>query len=143
MSKLINKNGQVAVLYSRDYGEGWSTEVENSLKKFFMFDAGLVQLVRDKSTIVELQAYLEQKSICIAPYNDEGLVPLVRDKSNTTELLAQLEQKGVCIVSYNIHYSWENIGIRWVDQGVRFRIEEYDGKEYFVFPEQDTAWYVA
>jgi len=57
MNKLI-RDGQVAVIYSSDYGAGWSTWSPNYPE--LAFDAGIAQLIEEQK-FDQLETYLALK----------------------------------------------------------------------------------
>ena len=59
MNKLV-RNGQVAVLYSPDYGAGWSTWANQDVRKDVLFDPGAVELVEQEKW-EELEVYITLK----------------------------------------------------------------------------------
>ena len=59
MNKLV-RDGKVAVLYSPDYGAGWSTWAGTDIREAVMFDPAMVELV-EKEKWEELQVYVKLK----------------------------------------------------------------------------------
>lgn len=59
MNKVI-RNGLVAVLYSPNYGAGWSTWADESIRKDIVFDPALVELV-EQERWEELKAFVALK----------------------------------------------------------------------------------
>lgn len=63
----VIRNGQVAVLYSPEFGAGWSSwDRENS--DFLLFDSGLVTLAEKGANQDEVEAYLKTKLGDRVPY---------------------------------------------------------------------------
>jgi hypothetical protein len=59
MNKLV-RDGQVAVLYSPDYGAGWSTWASSEIREAVMFDPAMVELVEQEKW-EELEVYVTLK----------------------------------------------------------------------------------
>jgi hypothetical protein len=59
MNKLV-RNGQVAVLFSPDYGAGWSTWADREIREAVLFDPAMVELVEQKKW-PELEVYVTLK----------------------------------------------------------------------------------
>lgn len=100
MDKLI-RNGQVAVIYSPDYGVGWySRHGEQDL----LFNPDIVGWIETKQ-LDKIKTYL------ILKYPDQYIGDL------------------------------EDLTIRWLPEGTRFIIDEYDGAES-IKTESETNWLV-
>ena len=59
MNKLV-RDGRVAVLYSPDYGAGWSTWAPAEIREAVLFDPAMVELV-EQEKLEELQVYVTLK----------------------------------------------------------------------------------
>lgn len=59
MNKVV-RDGQVAVLYSPDYGAGWSTWAAQDIREAVLFDPAMVELVEAENW-EELQVYVTLK----------------------------------------------------------------------------------
>ena len=59
MNKLV-RDGRVAVLYSPDYGAGWSTWASQDIREAVMFDPAIVELV-EQEKLEELEVYVTLK----------------------------------------------------------------------------------
>jgi hypothetical protein len=59
MNKLV-RDGRVAVLYSPDYGAGWSTWASAEIREAVLFDPAMVELVEQQKW-EELQVYVTLK----------------------------------------------------------------------------------
>lgn len=58
VTKVV-RNGKVAVLYSPDYGAGWSTWTSEHAE-FALFDSGLVWLAESKATQKDVDKYIKE-----------------------------------------------------------------------------------
>lgn len=99
MEKLINKNGEVAVLYSPGYGAGWVT-----------WNVGYPQMVFEREMV---EAVLESERLCLG------------DEEKIEKLLPVAERlfPGACLGGIN------RLSVDWVRQGSVFKISEFDGFE--------------
>lgn len=106
MNKLV-RNGRVAVIISINYGSGWFSEHGDER---LLFDPVIATELADKEEgwTDRLRTYL------ISEYLDNKSP---EEASNYDYVIARMAMNPT---SY---------GVRWVDQGVFFRIEEYDGRE--------------
>jgi hypothetical protein len=112
MDKVI-RDGEVAVLYSPDFGAGWYTC--NTEHPAMLYDPTLVKWVMDGK-----------------PYGQKPSgVEWVR-------LVTTLEEKYPgCYLG-----GLRDLEIRWVPVGTRFYVDEYDGNETVVL-DQEHEWMVA
>ena len=112
------KNGKTAVLYSPGYGAGWSTWGEKELA----YDRRVVEF------------WLEHKD------DKEFMNNISRtfdsDESRATEDIFQ--KWGYDHVYFG---GFKNIVLEWVEKGVPFKINEYDGWESIEFCD-DVDWTV-
>lgn len=112
MDKVI-RDGEVAVLYSPDFGAGWYTW--NTEHPAMLYDPTLVKWVMDGK-----------------PYGQK------RSGVEWVRLVATLEEKYPrCYLG-----GLRDLEIRWVPVGTRFYVDEYDGSETVVL-EKDVEWQVA
>ena len=112
MDKVI-RDGEVAVLYSPDFGAGWYTW--NTEHPAMLYDPTLVKWVMDGK-----------------PY---GQKPSGVDWVRLVETLK--EKYPGCYLG-----GLRDLQIRWVPVGTRFYVDEYDGNETVVL-EKDVEWQVA
>ena len=98
----VIKDGKVAVLISTGYGAGWSTWEYVIDREILIFHPKLVELVESGQHTVDT-------------------VP-----SALKEILGEENENQVYLGGV------EYLEIVWVPQGIKFRIEEYDGKEYII-----------
>lgn len=61
MTKKHVVDGKVAVLISPGFGAGWSTWAPPGLEEEFLFDPGLVELLLNKATSIQLRSYAEKR----------------------------------------------------------------------------------
>ena len=61
MTKKHVVDGNVAVLISPGSGAGWSTWAPSHLEEAFLFDPGLVELVLNKATSIQLRNYAKKR----------------------------------------------------------------------------------
>jgi hypothetical protein len=59
MNRIV-RDGMVAVLYSPDYGAGWSTWASAEIRESVLFDPGAVELVEQEKW-QELEMYIKLK----------------------------------------------------------------------------------
>ena len=59
MNKVV-RDGLVAVLYSPDYGAGWSTWAGQDIREAVMFDPAMVELV-EQEKLEDLEVYVTLK----------------------------------------------------------------------------------
>jgi hypothetical protein len=59
MNRVV-RNGMVAVLYSPDYGAGWSTWASAKIREDVLFDPAMVELV-EQEKLEELEVYVKLK----------------------------------------------------------------------------------
>jgi hypothetical protein len=59
MNKVV-RDGMVAVLYSPDYGAGWSTWASREIREAVLFDPAIVELV-EQEKLEELEVYVKLK----------------------------------------------------------------------------------
>lgn len=99
MEKLINKNGEVAVLYSPEYGAGWVT-----------WNVRYPQMVFEREMV---EAVLESERLCLG------------DEAKIEKLLPVAERlfPGAYLGGIN------GLRVGWVRQGSVFKISELDGFE--------------
>ena len=119
----IDEKGKryVGVLVSPGHGAGWSTW--NKSNRFKLLD---IQLVFDPVIVglVETKHLFDGPDEFVAAVNDH-----VRDKYDDEDSTAYLGGA-------------ENLTVRWVPEGRKFRIHEYDGYETVVLDDEDD-WFVA
>lgn len=112
MDKVV-RNGEVAVLYSPQYGGGWySWNSDFRHRKQLLFHPVLVQMVEENR-----HEEITEEFIC--------------------ELL-QIPMDYSLYVGGGVH----DLKIAWVPEGTPFRIDEYDGYESVVMQSQDD-WLIA
>ena len=103
MVEKVVRNGQVAVIISQDYGAGWSTWATNPNDiDILMYHPKLVELIESGKT-------REMAGEDVIAWWVEN------------ELGADVYLGG-----------WGGLSIKWIPQGTKFRIEEYDGAEYII-----------
>lgn len=59
MEKLYNENGEVAVVYSSNFGAGWSTCNDEKNAEFLLFDKTLAQMVLDEAPVDQINDYVK------------------------------------------------------------------------------------
>lgn len=106
MLKVV-RNGMVAVLYSSNFGAGWSTWVEDKYKDLFLFHPTLVQMV------------------------EEGKRDELADEDKVKEILGLSKDDYICCGGA------QNLRIAWIQEGTSFYIHEYDGNESIRYGSQD------
>jgi len=106
MDKVI-KDGRVAVLISGGYGAGWSTW---GLPEEAIFDPGLVNLVEKLEEFKKLGV----SSSKVEELNDQIL--------------------SYCTLKWEDVYlgGIGDLGIKWIPEGTKFSINEYDGSESII-----------
>lgn len=103
MVEKVVRNGQVAVIISRGWGAGWSTWTLNpSYVDILLYHPKLVQLV-------ESQEHYSMNRDTFAQWMK-------------TEL-------GIADTYFG---GYEGLDVRWITQGTKFKVEEYDGAEYII-----------
>ena len=60
VEKYYNENGEVAVLYSPEFGAGWSTWNSEEAEEL-IFDKTLVEMILEKKSQEEIEKYVEEK----------------------------------------------------------------------------------
>jgi len=98
----VIRDGHVAVIISNGYGAGWSTWNPGPNRETLVFHPKLVELI--------------ESGQC----NQDNMLALL------TELIGKIDTVHVYLGGI------EDLTIKWLPEGTRFRIEEYDGKEYIV-----------
>ena len=98
----VIRDGQVAVLISSGWGAGWSTWHHGSNKEILIFHPKLVELVESNQHNV---------------YTISAVLNEILDKE---------EAEGIYLGRV------EDLTIQWLPEGIKFRIEEYDGSEYVI-----------
>jgi len=98
----VIRDGHVAVIISNGYGAGWSTWNPGPHRETLAFHPKLVELI--------------ESGQC----NQDNMLTLL------TELIGKIETVHVYLGGV------EDLTIEWLPEGTRFRIEEYDGKEYII-----------
>ena len=114
MNKLI-KDEKVGVLYSPGYGAGWyswNTELPEVL-----FDPKLVDLVEKLDTVRYREVQFER------------IIRLMEDYVDKT--YPDLFIGGM-----------SELQVKWIPQGTKFRIDEYDGAESVILQDEDD-WITA
>lgn len=56
----IEKDGEIAVLYSPGYGAGWSTQNKGEFEERLLMDAEIVQAVLDEAKPEDIEAIVER-----------------------------------------------------------------------------------
>jgi len=116
--KYYNKNGDVAVLISKDYGGGWSTWNSDYAEEM-VFDKDIVKIILDNpirpETILRLRPedYDKVKEICKTKYPK-----------------AYVDGMDDCLT------------VEWLKPGTEFMIHEYDGSES-IWTAEDIKKYIA
>lgn len=101
MIEKVVRNGQVAVIISQGYGAGWSTWADTKENQYILtFHPKLVELI-------ESGKVKEMEGAEVARWVESVL--------------------GITDMYFG---GWDGLCIRWIAQGTRFRIDEYDGAEY-------------
>jgi len=100
VEKLI-RDGKVAVLISPGFGAGWSTWASEHAWSTWASEHAEFALF------------------------DKGLVELAERGATTDEVETYLASKDMDFYKGG----WRDVEIRWLDQGTRFTVEEYDGSE--------------
>lgn len=62
VEKLI-RDGKVAVLYSPEYGAGWSTWTHDGTEEFYLFDKTLVEMAERKAPGDEVERYFKSMGV--------------------------------------------------------------------------------
>ena len=118
INKYINKNGDVAVLISNDYGAGWSTW-NSKYAEAMAFDPEIVKIIMDNP---------------------------IRNLDNFSLRSEDLKRvKELASVKYPEAYLGgidDGLSIEWLKPGTDFLIHEYDGSES-IWTEEDMKEYVA
>jgi len=99
--RFKDEQGRTAVLYSPEYGSGWSTWIcfkGGITKEFACMDSQLVQMALRRASEEEVSDYIS----LIFPNSDPYM------GSN-----------------------WVDIQVKYIDPGSKFLIREHDGAEYF------------
>lgn len=108
------EEGRVAVLYSPGYGAGWSSWADSSDKKeIFLFHPTLVKLVL------------------------EG-----RKEEITEDLCAKIFLENGITDDYSYLGGLRDLRVGWVEKGVAFCVDEYDGYESIVLF-SEASYYIA
>lgn len=103
MVEKVVRDGMVAVILSRGYGAGWSTWADTKENQHILaFHPKLVELI------------------------ESGKVEEMRG----TEVHRWVES--VFGITGMYFGGWDGLYIKWIAQGTRFRIDEYDGAEYII-----------
>lgn len=103
------KDGKVAVLVSAGYGAGWSTW--NWTRLGMLFDPVIVELVLERTQLEKQEA----EEAAIDAINNK-IYDYAKAKYPDADLSAVY-----------------GLDVEWVEQGVEFRIHEYDGSESIHF----------
>lgn len=98
----VVRDGHVAILISADYGAGWSTWHWGDNREILIFHPKLVELVESRQ------------------HNRENIAAILN------ELLDKEEVEHVYLGGV------EELVIQWLPEGIKFKIEEYDGKEHII-----------
>ena len=98
----VIRDGQVAVLISSGWGAGWSTWHWGDNKETLIFHPKLVELVESEQ-------------------HNANTVSAVLN-----ELLDKEEAESIYLGGV------EDLTIQWLPEGIKFKIEEYDGSEYII-----------
>jgi len=109
MNKLI-KDGKVGVLYSPGYGAGWYTW--NYEFPEIIFDPKLIELVEELNTVRYRKVRFEQITKLMEDYIDKTYPDLFIGGMN------QLQ-------------------VKWIPEGTKFRIDEYDGSESLILQDEE------
>lgn len=115
MEKYIDELGRVAVLYSPNYGAGWSSWVHTDTKDeedFILMDKGLVELALKT---IKYREDDSQNYVDFDYYNDE--------------LMEYLEKSPYPHLAHDYFGGWSDIQVYWAIPGENFYIDEYDGFE--------------
>jgi hypothetical protein len=112
-SKLVKADGYVAVLYSPDIGEGWSTHVCNpAIKHQMIFDSRIILYVLSQEFI----DYYKNSEFINAEKNDKykkfikAIIPDIGNNEPFVSAFMQLE-------------------VVFIREDTMFRINQYDGSE--------------
>lgn len=104
MVEKVVRNGQVAVIISLGYGAGWSTWADTKENEYvLMFHPKLVELI------------------------ESGKIRKMTSGDLRSWMASEL---GIIEDVYIGGY--EGLNIRWIPQGTKFKVEEYDGAEYII-----------
>ena len=98
----VIRDGHVAVIISAGWGAGWSTWHYGSNREILIFHPKLVELVESGR-------------------HNADTVSVVLN-----ELLDKEEAEGIYLGGI------EDLTIQWIPEGIKFKIEEYDGSEYII-----------
>ena len=98
----VIRDGHVAVIISSGYGAGWSTWNPGPHGETLVFHPKLVELVES------------------GQHNQDTVSAVLN------ELLDKEEAEGIYLGGV------EDLTIQWIPEGTKFKIEEYDGKEYLI-----------
>jgi hypothetical protein len=139
--KLITDTEQVLVLISEGFGAGWSSWCsEQAIKKRLIFDSELIRILTDPEYKKLLfTSFCEQNCLLMSDdtYNDADVVDAYGDGNYDAES-AYYETKhnqmrmflsSVLKCSEFSMYGFDDLVVKLVPQGKRFRITEYDGCE--------------
>jgi hypothetical protein len=98
----VIRDGHVAVIISAGWGAGWSTWHYGSNREILIFHPKLVELVES------------------GQHNQETVLAVLN------ELLDKEEAEGIYLGGVM------DLSITWIPEGIKFKIEEYDGSEYVI-----------
>jgi len=110
-TRYYNDKGEVGVLISPGYGAGWSTWNDHEIREQFLFDPGLITLVLQNKSHIDLQLYAEQR-------------------------WAEVHSKGELYCG-----GLSCVRVVWLPPGSIFRIKERDGNERMEHvPREDSTF---
>jgi hypothetical protein len=106
MSRVV-QNGKTAVLISTGFGAGWSTWAQEDERELMLYDPEIVTVVLSfQSNPHVAYGVKQQNQMC----QQIGLIAAVKGYQSYMGGMADLS-------------------VVWVDQGLRFKVNEYDGYE--------------
>jgi len=118
VDKYINKNGDVAVLISPDYGAGWSTW-NSEYAEDMLFDKDIVKIIVDN------------------PIRNIDNYRLRSEDLDQVEEIAKVKYSGAYLGGLR-----DALEIEWLKPGTDFMVHEYDGSET-IMTQEDIETYRA
>ncbi|KAL6719351.1 hypothetical protein ACLMJK_003590 [Lecanora helva] len=112
-----DKHGMIAVMISAGYGAGWST--------WHLLD-----------TNIPLEAYLLEVSI----FDEEIVAALLACDRDEAVRICKQKFEAVGMEDRFNEVGVKDLAVDWVEEGVEFRINEYDGYEKIICKTEDKWW---
>jgi len=124
MERVI-RDGKVAVLYSPGWGSGWFTWNHN---EELLYDPTIVEMVESRARL-------------LPPEEVENLNSFWNEENEWTSKIIDYCREKYTNDSY--YFGGANdLEIKWIPIGTRFRVEEHDGNEVIILEGEDE-WMIA